>query len=188
MQALPDHIPQLWNPSSNIAGLSSGLAAAVAPPLNPNRRAYYAYDGTPIGYGNDCDPISMEPELSGMMVPDFLEENRLETMQEWALPALVGTMTLAATGRALPTALWALGAYMAPLPVAAFMGWSIVSRMPSPGLSGLGQHWGERFRPGPWRTGHKCVRWKRVTMRDGTKVRRCMQFKPGGPHSAARRR
>ena len=74
MQALPDYIPQLNDPASNLAAFG---AVAVAPPLNPNRREYYAYDGTFIGYGNNCDPISMEPELSGMLVPDFLSENRL---------------------------------------------------------------------------------------------------------------
>lgn len=134
--SLPEYMPELVTNASNLAG----LAAAIAPPLNPNRRRYVAADGTQIGYGNNCDPLSMEmglsayapdPEFAGLVVPDILSENRMETMQEWALPALVGTMEFARTGRAFPTALWALGAYMAPLPVAAFLGWMMVRAMPT---------------------------------------------------------
>ncbi len=68
MQALPDYIPQLNDPASNLAAFG---AVAVAPPLNPNRREYYAYDGTFIGYGNNCDPISMEPEPSTTTTEPF---------------------------------------------------------------------------------------------------------------------
>jgi hypothetical protein len=113
--ALPDYL-QLTDPTQNLAGF--GLTPAIAPLLNPNPRRYYAWDGTPIGTGNDCAPITREPELSGLVVPEFLEQNRIRWGQDFALPLAVGTAMFSATGRVLPTAGWSLVAYMAPYPFA----------------------------------------------------------------------
>lgn len=132
MQALPDYL-NINDPASNLAGFGAtpGYTPAIAPLLNPDRPPYYAYDGTYIGSGNTCDPISDEPYLSGLLVPDILEENRLEWGQEYALPVLVGAAEFAKSGRALPAALWALGAFMAPMVVAGWIGFNIVRSVPA---------------------------------------------------------
>jgi len=126
--ALPDFI-DINDPARNLAALDA--VAVSAPQLNPNQRQYVAYDGTPIGSGNDCDPLTAEPTLSGLddllgfLVPDILEENRLAYWEQYALPLLLGS-TLYATGRPpLTVAGWTLAAYMAPFAVGA--GWALLT-------------------------------------------------------------
>lgn len=123
--ALPDFL-DLNDPTRNLAALDAAAQdapAAVAPPLypTPRRTLYRAWDGEPIGYSNDCDPLTAEPELSGVIVPDILEDNRLEGGQDWALPLVAGVGSWSAGASPLMSTLWALGAYMAPLPAAVLM-------------------------------------------------------------------
>lgn len=127
--ALPDFL-DLEDPTRNLALLDAAAqdapaaaAAAPTPPLRqtPQRTLYRAWDGEPIGYSSDCDPLTAEPELSGVIVPDFLEDSRLEGGQQWALPLVAGVGSLAAGASPLTIGLWTLGAYMAPLPAAVLL-------------------------------------------------------------------
>jgi hypothetical protein len=99
----------------------------------PARKLYRAHDGTPIGYGNTCDPITDEMQLSGLdgfdgmdgygedLIPSALKDNRVTWLEDFALPLLLGVGKYMQT-RSVPVALgWAAGAYMAPYPLAAFV-------------------------------------------------------------------
>lgn len=134
--ALPDFI-DISDPTRNLAGfaqldaLAQDAPTAVTaaqktvatppPPLAPTapRTLYRAWDGEPVAYSSDCDPLTAEPELSGVLVPDFLEDNRIEMGQSWALPLLLGVAAWKQGGGPLLGALGVLAAYMAPLPTAA---------------------------------------------------------------------
>ena len=136
--ALPTFYPQFDDPTRNLAGGLSTLAAldaiaqdtpaVVQAPLAPTapRNLYRAWDGTPIGYSSDCDPLTDEPQLSGVIVPDFLEDNRIEGGQEWVLPLILGFAAWktgayeSGAGTAIGLA-GVLAAYMAPLPVAGLL-------------------------------------------------------------------
>ena len=54
-----------------------------------------------------------------LILPPFIEDNRIDYAERWALPLAVGTAVWLAGRGLLPTAAWTLGAYMAPMPVAA---------------------------------------------------------------------
>ena len=116
LDALPTVYPQITDPSSNLAGLG-------AVPYPGKVTPYYAYDGTPIGYSNGCDPITDEPYLSGLDAVNLVswaEENRIDWLQQWALPAMIVPAIITTGGGPLKALFWGFLAYMAPLPVAAF--------------------------------------------------------------------
>ena len=112
--ALPT-ILNMSTPASNLAELG----------FTPKR--YFAWDGTPIGVGSDCAPISMEPDLSGLMVPDYLEDSRVTWGQELAVALLAGARSYNRRQGPLATILWGLAGYMAPLPTAAAMTYQSLS-------------------------------------------------------------
>lgn len=158
---LPD-FPILNDPTRNLAGARFDTPRAIP---NPGRTLYRAWDGTPIGYSTDCDPLTDEPMLSGLLVPSFLEEKRVTWGQEWALPVLVAASSYVRGGSALKTALLGLGAYYAPLPVAGVLAAAAVARVRvvDDGLSGLPRQ-------------RRCVRWGHTTNRRGKRIRVCRQY------------
>lgn len=150
---LPEFYPQLDENFTNLAACCPGLTGfeqleqdvqnapppaarpVPGPPLAPTapHTLYRAWDGTPIGYSSDCDPLTAEPQLSGVLVPDVLEENRITWAEQWAAPLLAASLVYASDNTPLTTVLWALGAYIAPYPVAIAlavpMGMSIYQRV-----------------------------------------------------------
>jgi hypothetical protein len=113
--------------------LTSNLAAT---PVPPQGAFFYAYDGTPLGHGASCDPISMEPMLSGlgdlprMVVPDVLADNRIMAGQEWALPLLAAVTAYHQGASPIQVALWSVAAYAAPLLAAGALAYQIVGYEP----------------------------------------------------------
>jgi hypothetical protein len=117
MESMPDFL-HMDDPTRNLAGLS-------ATPNWPVGQSYYAIDGTPIGRGVACDPITDEPDLSGfdayerLAVPAVLSDNRIDWGEDFAVPLMIGSIRFVQSGSALNAALWALAGYMVPYGVAA---------------------------------------------------------------------
>ena len=78
MEALPTYL----NFPEDTINLAGGLP-------NPGHTLYRAYDGTPVGYSSDCDPLTAEPQLSAWDGPDILG-------------VYLGAAAGAATGAAMP--------------------------------------------------------------------------------------
>jgi hypothetical protein len=208
LSALPGYFDNSYisDPARNLAGLSAAPGSQPYP--TPAPQLYRAYDGTPIGYSKGCDPISAEPMLSGLdfflppkvFVPDILTDNRVEFGEQWGLPLLAATVAYHQGMTPLQTALWSLGAYVAPLPAAGLLAFQLTryGRMGRPAFAGLGQAWDKYkrgwwvqakreggpawspirwARPGPWQEKRRCIRLKRVwDARRGKNVRRCAQY------------
>lgn len=117
--ALPSFDPEFDEDFRNLAGFQEA-AAVMAPPLAPlaPRTLYRAWDGEPIGYSSDCDPLTAEPQLSGLLVPAFLEDSRMTWGEQWAMPLIAGAIGYQRDGTPLAAALWALAGFLLPLPTA----------------------------------------------------------------------
>ncbi len=131
--ALPDFTPQFDEDFRVLAGFQQAEEAVAVAPLvpTPGRVLYRAWDGEPIGYSNDCDPLTAEPYLSGLLVPDILEENRWTMGEQWAMPAIAAATFYGRGAGPLQTTLWALAAFLAPFPVAAVMGLQALDLVPA---------------------------------------------------------
>jgi hypothetical protein len=150
IETLPSLYPEYDDTSSNLAGgvlfprpqLTTFLTASDNPQgvafsgfdvpqaiPTPTAPLYRAYDGTPIGYGSTCDPISDEMQLSGYgedLIPGVLKDNRITFLEDLAMPLLMGVGKYMQSG-SIPQALgWSLGSYMAPYPVAVFLAYKAV--------------------------------------------------------------
>jgi hypothetical protein len=187
--SLPDYL-HLDNPTSNVAGLG-----AAPLPTWPVGQTYRAIDGTVIGRGIACDPITDEPYLSGLddygraIVPDILSENRIGWGEDFALPLMIGSIKFLQSGSGLNAAAWALGGYMFPYGVAAWVAYNSYQAYQRRGpvaLSGLGQEHGPKYRPGPWKTGRNCMKWKNTWQPDGTYKFVCTKYGKDVPPYLAR--
>lgn len=125
--ALPTLYPQLNDPARNLAA-----AFDVARPIpTPLRRHYMAADGTSIGYGNDCDPITDETSLSGLeaiydmteYVPEVLQEKRIPWMEAFSMPLTIAALGYGMGARPAMTAALSAASYFAPYPLALFVAW-----------------------------------------------------------------
>jgi hypothetical protein len=143
LTALPTFY-DLTDPTSNLA------ADPCSDPLG-NLAALMS----PGGYGLEADRL---------VIPAFIEENRIAWLERWAMPLFVGTSQWFFTRRPVRTALWTLAAYMAPYPMAIYLaattalGATMSERRKE---GGLGEH---RFRPTARRTlGRKrrCIEFRR---------------------------
>ena len=107
---------------------SSNLAAAFDVPKaipTPAAKRYLVGDGTTIGYGGTCDPITDGPMLSGLdlydvtdYVPEVLQDNRVTWMEAFSMPLAVAALGYAAHARPLTIAALSAASYMAPYPAA----------------------------------------------------------------------
>lgn len=143
--ALPTLYPQLNDPARNLAA-----AFDVARPIpTPMRRQYLAADGTSIGYGNDCDPITAEMALSGMdleawydvteYVPEAIQEKRITWMEAFSMPLTVAALGYGMNARPLAVAALSAASYMAPYWVALGLAYTAAApRAGWPSLPGLG--------------------------------------------------
>ncbi len=124
-----DALPTLYpfgEPDTNLAAaVPFDTPQAIPTPAPTN---YFAYDGTPMGHGNTCDPISDEMALSGvdmegydLMVPDILADNRITWLEDFAMPLLMGVGKWVQSRNIGASLAWAVGSYMAPYPVAAYV-------------------------------------------------------------------
>ena len=125
--ALPTLYPQLNDPARNLAA-----AFDVPRPIpTPLRRQYLAADGTSIGYGGTCDPITDEPSLSELeaiydmteYVPEALQEKRITWMEAFSMPLTIVALGYGMGARPAMTAALSAASYFAPYPVAAFVAW-----------------------------------------------------------------
>ncbi|MFB3094405.1 MAG: hypothetical protein ACE10O_00930 [Candidatus Acidiferrales bacterium] len=125
--ALPTLYPQLNAPARNLAA-AFDVPTAIPTPL---RRQYMAADGTPIGYGNTCDPITAEMGLSELeawyditeYVPEAIQEKRVTWMESFSMPLVVAAVGYGMGARPAVTAALSAASYMAPYPVALFVAW-----------------------------------------------------------------
>jgi hypothetical protein len=166
--------------------LTSNLAAV---PVPPQGTPYFAADGTPLGRSKSCDPITMEPMLSGLFddgltprafVPEVLSDNRVEIGQEWALPLLAAVAAYHQGASPLQTALWSLGAYVAPLPTAGLLAYQMAGYgQMRPAFAGLGER---RYRRGPLRKPPGGGAFSPIIWADpkAKKVRRCAEYRHVG--------
>lgn len=110
---------------------SSNLAAAFDVPRavpTPTAQRYYVGDGTTIGYGGTCQPITAENELSGLgeldlyditeYVPEVLQEARITWMGAFSMPLTVAALAYAMNRRPLTIVALSAASYMAPYPAA----------------------------------------------------------------------
>jgi hypothetical protein len=177
--SLPDYMPGITDPTRNLAGCDCrGLAGCNCgfgrlPIPTPKANLYRAWDGTPIGYGNTCDPITDEPFLSGLdgsyiraLVPDVLSENRIEWGDDMAVPLIVGVAKYFQTRSPLQAALWAVGGYVAPYPVAALVSFQAWQQQRDGG-GGMGEIPGVRRQ-----TRRVCYQFQRTRSPKTGKVRR----------------
>ena len=126
--ALPSFDPEFDEDFRNLAGFEEAHVAPLAPTIP--RSLYRAWDGSPIGYSSDCDPLTAEPELSGLLAPAFLEDSRLTMGEQWAMPVIAAATFYNRGAGPLQTALWVLAAFLAPLPVAGVMGLQALDLVP----------------------------------------------------------
>lgn len=124
--ALPTLYPQLNEPAINLAAFDVPRAIPT-----PRRRQYLAADGTSIGYGGTCDPITSEMALSGLSdldlydmteyIPEAIQEKRVTWMEAFSMPLTVAALGYGMGARPLVTAALSAASYMAPYPVALFV-------------------------------------------------------------------
>lgn len=123
--ALPS-LYQFTDPASNLAAFDVPQAVPT-----PQRRRYVAIDGTTVGYGGTCDPITAETALSGLSgadlqawydmteyVPEALQEKRITWMEAFSMPLTVAALGYSMNARPLAVAALSAASYMAPYWVA----------------------------------------------------------------------